>query len=862
MKKKPPHSRSSTLTFWCALFLCLFAFSRVASPSSRFPVRVALDGDEAELSDSPFRAVDLASRTASAHGASTSESPPLYVATADERSDGEIPPYPQVGPVAQRLRSPPLPLDLDVEPRRLRRHESRAELDMGGIAAAEIDGEQKSRSPTVTTDAVQLQAELDLGGDSSSPGPVNLPPSATVEHRRRRATEQHPATELRVRRAIGGGGGGGVGGEVSDADTRSWTPSFPALTPSTSSAASAAENIVYESIPSIQEEAEEAEEELQEEPQEELQEEQEEQLQAAEAEEATKEEPPIINHSSADFLSPDTTNAPPLVSPTLADVDDDIEVDVASAAPAATESSAYFALHHHYEPQQLHLAFAGHDHGMSLSWVQFYPPAGELAHSSPALPPLVEYAACDGSFTHRENAITRSYRVGDWQGEIYHVLMQPLQSDQLYVYRIIDGDLTTQWMPFYSKRRPSINKAHPFTAAVYGDLSTSSNAARTLQQIQLQNWKIAQSQRQSLPCVQNLSSSTPAGGLDMILHLGDLGYSRAFGKKWDIAFEWFGREKQQTWDLFGHMISPLSSTIPYMVAPGNHETGKYDFDFIPYSSRFNMPLALNLESGLPERKLYYSYDWGPVHIVVLNSEQSVAPLSEQATWFEKDLRQNQKREQTTWTVVAFHRPIYSSDQDSGSDLTLRAQLEPLLVQYSVDVFFTGHDHSYERTYPVAFDQVLVDQSVVSLATRDQYVDPVGPVHLRIGTGGIQLGVAWQRRPLWSAVRLQQFGFVMWRVFPHNHTMSFEFVSSVDGSTLDQFTVVKQRRVPNAQFFALPEDRLSNSGGQFTMRLFGALLVMALLLIVYAVYRQRRSEPLRRGASSSLPLVMKSPAYYA
>jgi hypothetical protein len=70
-------------------------------------------------------------------------------------------------------------------------------------------------------------------------------------------------------------------------------------------------------------------------------------------------------------------------------------------------------------------------------------------------------------------------------------------------------------------------------------------------------------------CVHNYTTSAAAGGLDLIVHLGDLGYSRAFGRKWDITQAWYGREKQQTWDLFGHMISPLASTIPYMVAPGS-----------------------------------------------------------------------------------------------------------------------------------------------------------------------------------------------------------------------------------------------------------------------------------------------------
>ena len=52
-----------------------------------------------------------------------------------------------------------------------------------------------------------------------------------------------------------------------------------------------------------------------------------------------------------------------------------------------------------------------------------------------------------------------------------------------------------------------------------------------------------------------------------------------------------------------------------------------------------------------------------------------------------------------WKIAYFHHPIYSSGGMHGSDLKLRAQLEPLFVRYGVAAVFSGHDHTYERTKP-------------------------------------------------------------------------------------------------------------------------------------------------------------------
>jgi predicted phosphodiesterase len=43
--------------------------------------------------------------------------------------------------------------------------------------------------------------------------------------------------------------------------------------------------------------------------------------------------------------------------------------------------------------------------------------------------------------------------------------------------------------------------------------------------------------------------------------------------------------------------------------------------------------------------------------------------------------------------------LYSDGRRHGSEVELRAQLEPLLVKYGVQVVFSGHDHIYERIKP-------------------------------------------------------------------------------------------------------------------------------------------------------------------
>jgi hypothetical protein len=67
----------------------------------------------------------------------------------------------------------------------------------------------------------------------------------------------------------------------------------------------------------------------------------------------------------------------------------------------------------------------------------------------------------------------------------------------------------------------------------------------------------------------------------------------------------------------------------------------------------------------------------------------------QLTWLEKELAASG----SDWKIAYFHHPIYSSGAAHGSNMPLRAILEPLFVKYHVSVVLSGHDHFYERVKP-------------------------------------------------------------------------------------------------------------------------------------------------------------------
>lgn len=86
----------------------------------------------------------------------------------------------------------------------------------------------------------------------------------------------------------------------------------------------------------------------------------------------------------------------------------------------------------------------------------------------------------------------------------------------------------------------------------------------------------------------------------------------------------------------------------------------------------------------------------------------------QLAWIEKELAASH----SDWKIAYFHHPLYSSGGTHGSDVELRAKLEPLFLRHNVDVVISGHDHFYERIKPQKGIQYFVSGGAGKLRKGD------------------------------------------------------------------------------------------------------------------------------------------------
>lgn len=144
--------------------------------------------------------------------------------------------------------------------------------------------------------------------------------------------------------------------------------------------------------------------------------------------------------------------------------------------------------------------------------------------------------------------------------------------------------------------------------------------------------------------------------------------------------------------------------------------------------------------------MHYSFNYGNVHFISLDTETGypgareetryVLPcggFGDQLAWLEQDLiLANEQRALRPWIFVAGHRPMYDGD---SINTDFQTAVEKLFYDYSVDIYFCGHEHFYERDYPV----------YQGITETTNYTNPLATTHILIGgagndemRGGVQL----------------------------------------------------------------------------------------------------------------------------
>ncbi|XP_033101535.1 acid phosphatase type 7-like isoform X2 [Anneissia japonica] len=330
-------------------------------------------------------------------------------------------------------------------------------------------------------------------------------------------------------------------------------------------------------------------------------------------------------------------------------------------------------------PEQIHLSYGDNPNEMVLVW------------STPAAAqPSVLYGLAPGNWSTEQSGSSQYFLDGNQDGlkYLHRVKLKNLLPGTRYSFKVRADDEESE--PFeFATMRDGVDWVPQLL--IYGDMGVKGGA----------------------PTLRPLNREVASGEIDAIIHIGDFAYD-------------LHDEGGKVGDDFMNRIQSLATKVPYMTVVGNHEIAH---NFNHYRYRFSMP---NTDWPIPLNKMWYSFNMGKVHFVIYSTEVffTSGPVDEQYQWLQADLTQaNQNRDKQPWVIALGHRPMYCSNTD-GDDCTrefsdVRLGLEDLFHSYGVDVVFQGHEHSYERLYPIINYQV----------TARNYTDPEAPVHIISGAAG-------------------------------------------------------------------------------------------------------------------------------
>ena len=165
----------------------------------------------------------------------------------------------------------------------------------------------------------------------------------------------------------------------------------------------------------------------------------------------------------------------------------------------------------------------------------------------------------------------------------------------------------------------------------------------------------------------------------LALHTGNMVASAREDSLWRV---WFEEER----DLLAH--APIVATV------GNHEIADTGAAYARFFQRRDRPT-------------YASLDYGPVHVVVLDSFEMRAGATPhlggisdvQKAWFEEDLR-GVSPDRHVWVLVhqgPFAHPAESDKrQGNGGSEEVRAAIAAAHKIHSIEAVFAGHHPFYER----------------------------------------------------------------------------------------------------------------------------------------------------------------------
>ncbi|MDW3612214.1 MAG: metallophosphoesterase, partial [Nitrososphaeraceae archaeon] len=274
----------------------------------------------------------------------------------------------------------------------------------------------------------------------------------------------------------------------------------------------------------------------------------------------------------------------------------------------------------------------------------------------------------------------------------------------------------------------------PFNFAAAGDWGCSSNAEKNVQSI--------------------LSKET-----ELVLGLGDYSY-------------------EADADCWIDTISPINDKMKITI--GNHDSDEEE----------GPEITVQLLDHFKLNKQYYSFNKGNVFFLVMSTQDSYSENSQQFNFVKQELEKASKDPNIDWIVVYYHKPMYASSTKHEGLTSFRDIYHPLFDQYKVDLVLAGHNHNYQRTFPLHFNEADSDIPIIVNKNPNTYNQIGAPIFITSGTGGTGLHSLGTQAEF-NAKQFGKFGHI--NIDVSRGASSDKLIGTfydLTGNKLDEFTITK------------------------------------------------------------------------
>ena len=272
------------------------------------------------------------------------------------------------------------------------------------------------------------------------------------------------------------------------------------------------------------------------------------------------------------------------------------------------------------------------------------------------------------------------------------VLLSNLLPNTRYEYQILtNGNPMSK--DVYSFSSPRISSDSSFTFFAVGDIGEPV-------------------EEQGQPDILGNALARSVSQYDLGLLLGDIVYPEGESEMYDE-------------NLFKH-FTEVFPYVPVYTVLGNHDWHEPEDNYMQ-------------EWKLPNNEHYYSFDYGQVHFIGLDSKNGeFHQFEEQKKWLESDLKDVPQSAQ--WIVVFLHHNGKSCTYKD--DYPKVVELYPIFEEYGVDLVLNGHAHTYERLNPMDGRGEILQE----FSGKSELENLPGFLSITIGSGGKLRGVGSDPTP--------------------------------------------------------------------------------------------------------------------